>query len=102
MICGCASISNLLCQSQVERALGTFIPSGDDGNPANFNRKSWNKQVRRYCGVIQTKFQPGSMRDIVLKACPFMKRTTILTTFIALPSNVDDEETEDIDMFVDA
>jgi len=86
----------------VEHALGTFIPSEDDGNPANFNHKSWNKQVRRYCGVIESKFQSGSMEDIVLKACPFMKSTTIPAMFVALSTNVDDEEIETIEMFVDA
>jgi hypothetical protein len=86
----------------VERALGTFIPSDDEGNPANFNHKSWNKQVRRYCGVIGSKFQPGSMEDIILKACPFMKHSTICATFIMTPGIGDDEEIENIDMFVDA
>jgi hypothetical protein len=88
----------------VERALGTFIPSNDDGNPANFNRKSWNRQVRRYCEVIESKFQPGSMEDIVLKACAFMKPATDSATFIA-PSrsgDADSEEIETLDMFVDA
>ena len=42
------------------------------------------------------------MEDIILKTCPFMKRSTILTTFVTTLSIEDDEDIEDIDMFIDA
>jgi len=61
-----------------------FISSNDKSNPANFNHKSWNKQVCRYCGIIESKFQPSSMDDIVLKVCPFMKQSTTLAMFITV------------------
>jgi hypothetical protein len=42
------------------------------------------------------------MEDIILKAHSFMKSTTIPAMFIAPSTNVDDEEIETIEMFVDA
>ncbi|KAI0302275.1 hypothetical protein BC826DRAFT_966257 [Russula brevipes] len=85
-----------LCAAAVERALGIFASEGD-ASTLSFNKR-WNKQVQKFREIIERKLQVGSMEDIVLKACPYMKPGTKLSSFALL--NADDNDS-DIEMFVD-
>ncbi|KAI0276550.1 hypothetical protein BC826DRAFT_1192694 [Russula brevipes] len=89
-----------LCAVAVERALGIFAMPGNDSSSATFNRR-WNKQVRKYREIIDRKLQPGSMEDIVLRAYPLMKASTIFSPSIVVIGGLDDDDVEDIEMFVD-
>lgn len=86
-------LSNLLHRCQVERALSYFAPAG---GACFAHAKYSNKRIenlQRYSDTIKRKLRPGSMEDIVLKACPFMDaRTNILSISVQVFNDSDDEE----------
>jgi hypothetical protein len=87
----------------VERALTLVAAPADNSSTANadmFNRK-WDKLVQKYREIIRIKLQDSSMEDIVLKACPFMKPRTNISSSVVLPDNLDNDVLEDIDMYTD-
>ena len=72
----------------------------DNLSLATFSEK-WNIQKRKYQKVINTKLRVASMEEIVLKACWYMKTNTFISTSIAVLGDFDDEEVDDIDVFID-
>ncbi|KAF8499774.1 hypothetical protein F5888DRAFT_111124 [Russula emetica] len=70
-----------LCVTAVEHALGIFAPAGG----ALFARHSdkYIEKVQKYSDIIERKLRPGSMEDIVLKACPFMGASTSFITYLS-------------------
>ena len=89
----------------MKRALSLSAAPADNTSTANadtFNRK-WNTLVQKYREVIKTKLKEGSMEDIVLKACLFMKAGTQISPSITVAEDllVDDDMMEDLDIFVD-
>jgi hypothetical protein len=72
----------------------------DNLSLATFSEK-WNIQKRKYQKVINTKLQVALMEEIVLKVCRYMKTNMFISTSIAVLSDFNDEEVDDIDMFID-
>ena len=62
--------------------------------------EKWNIRKRKYQKVINTKLRVASMEEIVLKACQYMKTNTFISTSIAVLGDFDDEEVDDIDVFI--
>ncbi|KAI0283694.1 hypothetical protein BGY98DRAFT_1093785 [Russula aff. rugulosa BPL654] len=83
-----------MCQKgalAVEHALGIFAPEGG----ALFQRNSdkWTEKLRKYSDIIKQKLRPGSMEDIVLKACRFMDSSTNISSIsVQVLNDSDDEE----------
>ena len=72
----------------------------DNLSLATFSEK-WNIQKRKYQKVINTKLQVALMEEIVLKVCRYMKTNMFISTSIAVLSDFNDEEVDDIDVFID-
>ena len=72
----------------------------DNLSLATFSEK-WNIRKRKYQKVINTKLRVASMEEIVLKAGRYMKTNTFISTSIAVLGDFDDEEVDDIDVFID-
>jgi hypothetical protein len=72
----------------------------DNLSLATFSEK-WNIRKRKYQKVINTKLRVASMEEIVLKACRYMKTNMFISTSIAVLGDFDDEEVDDIDVFID-
>jgi hypothetical protein len=84
-------LSNLFHHCQVEHALGIFAPAGG-ALFASYSNK-WTEKARKYSDIIERRLRPGSMEDIVLKACPFMDAgTNISTISVQVLHDSDDEE----------
>ena len=94
----------LFCECQVERAITLIAAPADNASAASadtFSRK-WNKLVRKYREIIKTKLQDGSMEDIVLKACRYMKDGTNISPSVVLPDYLEDDVMdEDLDVYAD-
>jgi hypothetical protein len=86
-------LSNLFHHHQVEHALGVYAPGGG----AFFTRHSnkWTEKVQKYSDILEQKLQPGSMEDIVLKACPFMDASTNISSIsVQVLHDLDDDDEE--------
>ena len=94
----------LFCECQVERAITLIAAPADKASAASadtFSRK-WNKLVRKYREIIKTKLKDGSMEDIVLKACRYMKYGINISPSVALPDYLEDDVMdEDLDVYED-
>ena len=94
----------LFCECQVERAITLIAAPADNASAASadtFSHK-WNKLVRKYREIIKTKLQDGSMEDIVLKACRYMKDGTNISPSVALPDYLEDDVMDkDLDVYAD-
>jgi hypothetical protein len=77
-----------------------FAESSSDTTSMTFSHK-WNSQVQKYCKIIDQKLQAGSMKDIILRSCAFMKRGTLVFTNFNVGLCLDKDDMDDIDMFAD-
>lgn len=73
-------LSYLFHNCQVERALGVFAPAGGAFFSGHRHTKIWIEKLQKYVDTIQRKLRPGSVEDIVLKACPFMDASTNISS----------------------
>ena len=90
-------LSNLSHHCQVERALGVFAPAGGAFFSGDKHDTKWIEKIQKYRDIIEQKLRPGSVEDIVLKACPFMDAGTNISSISVQVLNVsDDEENTDI------
>jgi hypothetical protein len=82
---------NLLHHCQVEHALGIFAP--EEGAMFLSYSDKWIEKVQKNSDIIERKLRPGSMEDIVLKACPFMYASTNISSIsVQVLHDSDDEE----------
>jgi hypothetical protein len=92
-------LSNLFHHCQVERALGVFAPAGGAFFSGHKHRNKWIEKVQKYSDIIERKLRPGSMEDIVLRACPFMDAGTFISSIsLQVINDLDDEETSGTDI----